>query len=146
MKTGRKPWIAMAALALSACASAPDAPPPFVAPDFTEITPSAAPARTILYTDCIAQAIERPAVARLAREEAELIRFTCTGAPAQRFYEALALMGGEAVSVWQADGRTFRATAKIQRDLFGADYCSSGPGGAVCQIVLNAGSFLTAAP
>jgi hypothetical protein len=146
MKTGRKPWIAMAALALSACASAPDAPPPFVAPDFTEFTPSAAPARTILYTDCIAQAIERPAVARLAREDAELIRFTCAGAPAQRFYEALALMGGEAVSVWQADGRTFRATAKIKRDLFGADYCSSGPGGAVCQIVLNTGSFLTAAP
>jgi hypothetical protein len=145
MKAGKSVWIAVAALALSACTSTPDAPPPFVVPDFTEITPSAAPAHTILYTDCIAQAIERPAVARLAREDAELIRFTRTGAPAQRFYEALALMGDEAVSVWQADGRTFRATAKIQRDLFGADYCSSGPGGAVCQIVLNPGSFLTAA-
>jgi hypothetical protein len=143
MKAGRKPWIAIAALALSACASTS---PPVVAPDFTEITPSAAPARTILYTDCISQAIERPAVARLSRGDAELIRFTCTGAPAQRFYEALAVLGDEAVSVWQADGRTFRATAKIGRDLFGADYCSSGPGGAVCQIVLNTCSFLTAAP
>ena len=137
--------VAAAIIGLSACTSNP-APPPVLAPDFTEITPSAAPARTVLYTDCIAQAIERPAVARQSRDGTELIRFTCTGAPAQRFYEALAVLGDEAVSVWQADGRTFRATAKIQRDLFGVDYCSSGPGGAVCQIVLNAGSFLTPAP
>jgi hypothetical protein len=145
MKFGKALGVAAAIVGLSACASNP-APPAVVTPDFTEITPSAAPARTILYTDCIAQAIERPAVARLSRDGSELIRFTCTGAPAQRFYEALAVLGDEAVSVWQADGRTFRATAKVQKDLFGVDYCSAGPGGAVCQIVLNAGSFLIAAP
>lgn len=146
MKTGRCVWIAVAALALSACASTPAVPASIAAPDFTEITPSAAPARTLLYTDCIAQAIDRPAVARLSRDGAELIRFTCTGAPAQRFYEALAVLGDGAGSVWQADGRTFRSTTKVVEDLFGIDYCSSGAGSAVCQIVLNAGPFLTAAP
>jgi hypothetical protein len=133
-----------AVLALSACASVAPSPPP-AAPDFSEITPMAAPARTVLYTDCLAQAIERPAVARLSRGKAELLRFTCTGAPAQRFYEALAVLGDSAVSVWKDGERTFRATALVKDDLFGIDYCSTSPANdPVCQIVLNTGAFLTA--
>lgn len=133
-----------AAMGLAACASV--APPPPAAPDFAEITPSAAPARSVLYTDCIGQAISVSAVARVARGDGNLLRFTCTGAPAQRFYEAIGVMGDK-VSVWQAEGRTFRATDKVQEDLFGVDYCSNGAANdAVCQIVLNTGPFLTAAP
>ena len=135
---------ALAALALAACTSV--APPPPQAPvDFSEVAPEAAPARTVLYTDCLAQAISLPAVARQSRDGTDLLRFTCSGAPAQRFYEALAVVGDEAVSVCQANGRTYRATAKVREDLFGVDYCSAGAAGdAVCQIVLNTGSFLTA--
>lgn len=105
----------------------------------------AAPPRSVLYTDCLAQAIDRPAVARLSRDGAELLRFTCTGAPAQRFYEALAVLGDEAVTVWQENGRTFRATVKVKEGLFGVDYCSKGTANdAICQLVLNTGPFLTA--
>jgi hypothetical protein len=146
MKAGQGLVSALAALALSACANTP-APPPFAAaPDLSEPAASAAPAKTVLYTDCIAQAISSDKVAHLADADTKLVRFTCSGAPAQRFYEALAVLGDQAVSVWQADGRTYRATAKVKKSLFGADYCSTGAGGAVCHIVLNTGSFLTAGP
>lgn len=136
-------WCAAAStVLLAACASVSPAPSP-EPPDFTEPTPMAAPARSVLYTDCLAQAIDRPAVARLSRSDAELLRFTCTGAPAQRFYEALGVAGGSGASVWQDGGRTFRATAIVRENLFGVDYCSSGAAGdAICQIVLNAGPFL----
>jgi hypothetical protein len=141
----RTGWLA-AALALTACASTP-AVERTSAPDFSEIAPMAAPARAVLYTDCLAQAISRPAVARLSREGIELLRFTCTGAPALRFYEALAVPGEEAMTTWQSGGRTYRATTLIRTDLFGADYCSVGASNdAVCQIVLNTGPFLTAGP
>jgi hypothetical protein len=138
-------WLA-AAFAVTACTSTP-LPGKASAPDFSEIAPMAPPARAVLYTDCIAQAISRPAVARQARDGAELLRFTCTGAPALRFYEALAVPSQAKVSTWEADGRTYRATVEIKRDLFGADYCSVGASNdAVCQIVLNTGPFLTAGP
>jgi len=140
-----RPALAFAALlALSACASVAPSPPA-AATDFSEITPMAAPARTVLYTDCLAQAIERPAVARLSRDGAELLRFTCTGAPAQRFYEALGALEDGSVSIWKDAERTFRATALVKDDLFGVDYCSTSPANdPVCQIVLNTGAFLTA--
>lgn len=137
-------FVLSAALVLSACAGAVPSPPP-AAPDFSEITPMAAPARTVLYTDCLAQAIERPAVARLSRDGAELLRFTCTGAPAQRFYEALGALEDGSVSIWKDAERTFRASAVVKEDLFGVDYCSTSPANdPVCQIVLNTGAFLTA--
>lgn len=146
MKAGQGLAGVLAALALSACASKP-APRPFVAAaDLSEPAASAAPAKTVLYTDCISQAISSDRVAHVADADTKLIRFTCSGAPAQRFYEALAVLGDQAVSVWRADGRTYRATAKVKQSLFGADYCSTGVGGAVCNIVLNTGSFLTATP
>ena len=146
MKAGQGFVGALTALALSGCASTP-APPTFAAAaDLSESSTTAAPAKTVLYTDCIAQAISSDKVAHVADADTKLIRFTCSGAPAQRFYEALAVLGDQAVSVWQADGRTYRATAKVKKNLFGADYCSTGAGGAVCHIVLNAGSFLTAGP
>ena len=146
MKAGQGWAGVLAAMALCACASTP-APRPFeVAADLSEPAASAAPAKTVLYTDCISQAISSNKVAHVADADTKLIRFTCSGAPAQRFYEALAVLGDQAVSVWQADGRTYRATAKVKKSLFGADYCSTGAGGAVCHIVLNAGSLLTAGP
>lgn len=146
MKAGQGWAGVLAALALCACASTP-APRPFeVAADLSEPAARPAPAKTVLYTDCISQAISSDKVDHVADEDTKLIRFTCSGAPAQRFYEALAVLGDQAVSVWQADGRTYRATAKVKQSVFGADYCSTGAGGAVCNIVLNAGPFLTATP
>ena len=146
MKAGQGWAGVLAALALCACASTP-APQPFeAAADLSEPAARPAPAKTVLYTDCISQAISSDRLAHVADTDTKQIRFTCTGAPAQRFYEALAVLCDQAVSVWQADGRTYRATAKVKQSLLGADSCSTGAGGAVCNIVLNAGSFLTATP
>jgi hypothetical protein len=136
-----------AAAAVSACSTSPKplpSPPP--APDLSEPQTLPAPGKSVLYTDCIGQAINRSAVARVSGEGVELLRFTCTGAPAQRFYEALGVPGGAAGSTWTEGGRSFRSTSAIRESLFGADYCSTGPGGAACQIHLNTGPFLTAAP
>jgi hypothetical protein len=137
----------LAAAAVSACSTAPKpmpSPPP--APDFNEPQALPAPGKSVLYTDCIGQAIDRGAVARVSAEAVELLRFTCTGATAQRFYEALGVPDGAQGSTWTDGGRTFRSTLAIRESLFGADYCSTGPGGATCQIHLNTGPFLTAAP
>ena len=147
----RNVWIgALAGLALAACASIappPAPPPPPPPPDLTAPLAGPAPARTVLYTDCLAQAISAGTVAHVSDDSTQLIQFTCTGAAAQRFYEALSVPGEAAGSVWQESGRTFRSTAKVQKNLFGVDYCSSAaPGGAECHIVLNAGPFLTAPP
>lgn len=136
----------LAAALVSACATSPSPPPAPAPPDFAEPVSVPAPGKSILYTDCIAQAISRDAVSRVSRGNAELLRFTCNGAPAQRFHEALGVGDGQVRSSWTGGGRTFRSTSEIQTDLFGADYCSTGPGGATCQIHLNTGPFLTAAP
>ena len=122
-----RPVLAFAAVfALSACASVGPTPPP-AAPDFSEITPMAAPARTVLYTDCLAQAIERPAVARLSRGEAELLRFTCTGAPAHRFYEAVAVLVDHYVSVLTDGQPHLRATAVVQATHIGLYFVAPIP-------------------
>jgi len=72
-----------AAAAVSACATSPKAlPSPPPAPDLSEPQMLPAPGKSILYTDCIGQAIDRSAVARVSGEGVELLRFSCTGAPA----------------------------------------------------------------
>ena len=136
----------LAAAALSACVASPEPLPPPPASDFTEPATLEAPGKSILYTDCIAQAIERGATKRVSGDGIELLRFTCTGAPAQRLYEALGVLGGNGGSTWTEGGRTFRSTFEIRKNLLGADYCSTGPGGAACQINLNTGPFLTSSP
>jgi len=94
----------MAALAVPACASAPDPPPIIPAPDFSEPATSPAPAGTVLYTDCMTHAISSAKVAHLSDGNTKLIRFICSCAPAQSFYEALAVLGDEAVSVGDRTG------------------------------------------
>lgn len=137
-----------AALALAGCASTPVSPPPPPPPPpvLSAIPAQPLPAKSVLYTDCIAQAIGQSSVALLADDGAQLLEFTCTGAPAQRFFEALSVMGEAAGSVWTEGAKTYRATAKVQKDLFGVDYCSASAtaGSARCHIVLNTGPFLTA--
>lgn len=145
-RSGMGMLAAALALALGACAGTPASPPPPPPPpNFSAIPAKPLPAKSVLYTDCLAQAIGQSSVAMLADEGAQLLEFTCTGAPAQRFFEALSVMGEAAGSVWTEGTKTYRATAKVQKDLFGVDYCSAtaAAGSASCHIVLNAGSFLT---
>ncbi len=133
-------------LAVSACASVSPSspPPPPPAPDFAAVPSAPAPARAVLYADCLSQAITKYAMALVDDGDTQLLQFTCTGAPAQRFNEALSVMGEAAGSVWSDGDTTFRATTKVRANLFGVDYCAKGPGLMECRIVLNTGPFLTA--
>lgn len=132
--------LATSVLALNACASIDHqvlGPPSVVAaPGET------APVQASFYADCIAQA----ASAKSYDREGRTVRFHCSGAPAQAFYEGLdaytASRDGTQIS---AEGRTWRYTQAIHRDPSGLDYCSASDGPTpdfACTIVLNVGAFL----
>lgn len=135
--------IGSALLGSAACASMPDAPssPPSYAPVATHSEPRAA-----LYADCIAQAAGSGAFAHAQDDDTSTILFTCTGTPARAFYDGLATRSAEIGSEFVSEGRTFRSTNRVVRDLFGVDYCSTGgPDDFQCVITLNAGDFLRSA-
>ena len=73
----------------------------------------------------------------------ELILFTCTGAPAHAFYDALGPWSARIGSAFEHDGRVYRSTAKVQANLFGVDSCSTANGADPrCVLTFNAGDFL----
>ena len=126
-----------AALSLAACASTPDLPAG--PPSFVEGMGSAPPAQAKFYTDCIVFAAARGTVDRVGNT----LRYRCGGAPAQAFYEGLAAFSAEIGSEYQGEGRTYRVTQKIQRDLGGVDFCFRDAAGVYgCTVVLNVGPYL----
>ena len=135
--------VAIASTALVAgCASTPDAAP--AAPDYAEIATTPAPVNARFYVDCFSQAIEAGLYRRAADEGEELLLFTCTGVPAQALFTALGPWSAKIGSEWRAEGRVWRSTARVQRNLIGTDYCSATPDDrdARCVITFNAGDFL----
>ena len=130
------------ALTLAACAHAPDAA--MSAPDYAPLAGEPAPANARLYADCLGQAAATGAFRRAADGGGEeLILFTCTGAPARAFFDALGPWSARIDSAFEHDGRTYRSTAKVQSNLYGVDSCSA-VGGADhrCVLTFNAGDFL----
>ncbi len=143
-----KPFIlaAAATIVLSGCAGGGGGPAP-VAPDYTPIAGAPAPANARLYADCIRQAAEAGTYDRVHDDGTEVIRFTCSGAPARAFYDGLAAWSVAHGTEHAVAGRTYRATNPIQADLFGADFCwTDGAGGYGCEMNFNAGDFLAYAP
>lgn len=133
--------IAGAVLCLAGCATSGETSALDL--DLTRIAGSPAPARARLYADCIAQAAASGTFDRLSDPDTELIRFTCSGAPARAFYTALEARAAAEGSQWSAGGRTWRATNRIRRNLFGVDVCSTdGVADWRCDVTLNAGRFL----
>lgn len=124
---------------LSACAHAPEAA--VGPPDYASIATSPAP-NARLYADCIAQAATNGAYGRAYDEDTELVLFTCRGAPARAFYDGLAARSAEVSSKRTANGRTWRSTNPVQRNLFGVDWCATDGREHECVISLNAGDFL----
>ena len=114
------------------------------APDFAPVTGDPAPANARYYADCIGQAAATGEFRRASDGGGdELILFTCTGAPARAFYDALGPWSARIDSAFERDGRSYRSTAKVQRNVFGVDYCSSASGADHrCVITFNAGDFL----
>ncbi len=133
--------IALAGAAVTGCASA-NRPAPR-SPDLTPVGGSPAPFHGKLYADCIEQAVSTAAYDRTADSGTYLLRFTCSGAPAQAFYVELGGWSAKEHSEWVADKRTWRSTSKVVRNLFGVDYCSSDNASDYqCVVTLNVGKFL----
>ncbi|HEV2082919.1 MAG TPA: hypothetical protein VGR32_10790 [Brevundimonas sp.] len=128
--------LAASAATLGACATAPETAGPA---DFTPIasTPSA---NARLYADCIAQATQRNRYGH-AYEEVHVVIFTCDGAPARAFFDALGPWAASQNSEVVTGGRTIRATTRIERDLFAADYCEKRGEAVTCSISLRTGEF-----
>lgn len=138
-----RPLLASLALAgtLMACAHAPEAA--VTRPDYTPIEGDIAPANARLYADCIAQAVAAGSYRSASDGGDELILFTCTGARAQTFYEALGPWSARIGAAFDHDGRTYRSTAKVQANMYGVDSCSAVDGADHrCILTFNAGDFL----
>ena len=112
----------LAALALSACATSGGAAPqaePAGPVSLVAAPGQPAPPQAKFYADCIAQA----SAANTYDREANLIRFNCSGAPAQAFFEGLAAYSAEIGAEHTAEGRIMRFTQKVREGVFGLDYC-----------------------
>lgn len=135
--------VAIFALPLAGCISVeitregPPAPPSYAAVEGAPV-----PARARLYADCLGQAIETGTYDHVRDDGTELIRFSCAGAPARAFYEALGPRSATIGSEFAAGPRTWRSTNVILEDLFGADYCWTENGEYGCHLNFNAGGFL----
>jgi hypothetical protein len=127
-------------LALAGCGAHASTPAP-AAPDFTPIAGEAPPPHAALYADCLADAAAHQQVRAANDPDTHLLLFTCTGEPARAFYDALDGWDG---STFDRDGRTYRATSRVQHDLFGIDYCDTDGTDHECVITLNVGEFLSA--
>lgn len=129
-------------VALTACAHAPEAAP--TVPDYTPIAGEPAPPNARFYADCIGQAATSGTFRRAADGGGdELILFTCTGAPARAFYDALGPWSARIGSAFDHEGRSYRSTAKVVANMFGVDSCSAASGtDHRCVITFNAGDFL----
>lgn len=137
----RHALVAAVLIAVAGCATAPEATlagPPDFRPIQTQ--PSL---RARLFVDCIAQATTAGAYGHAHSGDSDRLLFTCTGAPARAFYEGLAVRSAAIGSEVQVDGRTFRTTEIVERNLFGVDYCSIGGGDDFrCVVTLNTGAAL----
>jgi hypothetical protein len=136
-------FMALATMAsLAACAHGAD--PVQGPPDYAPIIGDPAPPNARYYADCIGQAAAAGTYRRASDGGGdELILFTCTGAPAQAFYEALGPWSARIDSGFEHDGRSYRSTARVLSNMFGVDSCSAASGADHrCVITFNAGDFL----
>lgn len=126
---------------LAACASM-GAQEASVAPNYAAIVGEPAPPQARLYADCLGEAAQTRAYRRAHDPSTEVLLFTCTGEPARAFYDGLAARSAAIGSQFIHEGRTYRSTNRVVRDLFGVDHCSVGAAGDhACVITLNVGEF-----
>ena len=138
--------LTLPALLLAACATTPDAPAG--PPDYTAVVTTPAPPNARLYVDCFRQAISAESYRAADDGDGdELVLFTCTGAPARALFDALGPWSARIGSEFRSEGRTARSTAKVERNLYGVDYCSArDDADHRCVITFNAGDFLNDRP
>lgn len=128
------------ALVLVGCAHKPEAPVGPLELKLAAGMPSNAHAD--VYANCMKAATSTPA--GVDRESPMIMRFQCAGEPAKAFYDALGAFSARLGTELSGEGRTFRTTQKIQRDLNGVDHCSTdNKGDYRCVIVLPTGKFVS---
>lgn len=127
-------------LVVSACAGS--RPAPATTPDYRPIIGGPPPARAKLYVDCLTDATAQHRVGHARDPDTSLLLFTCTGEPARAFYDGLAEWSAKIGSEFQHAARTYRSTARVRKNLFGVDYCSTDGTQHECVITLNAGEFV----
>lgn len=144
----RLPLVILGCALIAACAHRSGRENLASAPDYTPIATDPATPTARLYADCFVQATQSGSYRRAHDGGGdELILFTCTGAPARAFYDALGPWSARIDSQFDMDGRTGRSTSKIRRNLYGADYCSArDDADHQCVISFNAGDFLDYRP
>lgn len=129
--------------ALMAAGCATSRPQPAVTPNYSPIVGQSITVNGELYAGCIREATLAKHYNVTADGATKMLRFECTGEAARHLYEALAKWSISQRSEWISEGRTWRSTQRIKKDLFGADYCSTGGASDFrCDIVLNVGDFL----
>lgn len=139
------PAIASAALlSAAACAHRPEAQ--VLPPDYTALVTAEAGPHARLYADCIRTAAAAGRYRQVIDGGEELLLFTCDGPLALSFWNALAAHSARMGSEFVHDGRRYRSTARVERDLIGVDYCTvdASGGDARCVMTFNAGDFLIA--
>lgn len=131
-------------LAVGACAHGPEPLPG--PPNYAPLVSAETGPHARLYADCIRQAAERSNYRQVIDGGDELLLFTCDGAIAAAFWTALENHSAAMGSGWETDGRRYRSTARVQRNLIGVDYCTVDAAGsdARCVLTFNAGDFLIA--
>jgi hypothetical protein len=111
-------------------------------PQYRAIATEPAPPQAALYANCLASAAAAHHVARAHDPDTTLLVFTCDGEPAHAFFDGLAAWSARIGSEFQYEGRTYRSTVRVRRDLFGVDYCATDGQQHECVITLNVGEFL----
>lgn len=128
---------------LLAAACATGAEPVAIERDFTLVPQGEQTPQSRLYADCVGQATRQNTYGRSHDASTEMVRFNCDGAPARAFYEALDAWSLEQDTRWEHNGWRYRSTNRVQRDLFGVDWCASDGTAYACVINLNVGEFGT---
>ena len=130
--------------AAGACAHGPDPLPG--PPDYAPLASQTAAPHARLYADCISQAAARGSYRQVIDGGEELLLFNCDGPVASAFWSALETHSAAMDTGWAHDGRRYRSTARVQRNLIGVDYCTvdAAGGDPRCVLTFNAGDFLIA--
>ncbi len=124
---------------LVACASSP---PPPRSPDLQAIKTTTPPPHGQLIASCLGDAVANQRVGYAQDTDTTLLLFTCEGAPARAFFDALGPWSARIDSEAKRDGSILRSTTRVRRDLFGVDYCLSDGAIYQCVVTLNAGDFV----
>lgn len=113
-------------------------------PDLTPVPGRPLTPTARLALACVEQAQTSAGVDMIAEDDGEgrMIRFTCTGGPAEALFAALEPRSAAIGSEWVEGGIVHRSTERMQENLFGLDFCRREGTTHACVLNLNLGAFI----